>query len=284
MESPSSTTRHLNGDWEPGQSTRWIVTLQGKLLTVQEVMNYSHGKVSHTRGPNRPFTAAARLRMLKEIARIDWASVGPCKLMTVGYPDHLVDTTYKQRTTQRYLLHRHIENHLGRHVGMLWRVEWIDRKSGRHKGLYTPHIHGVIFNVRYLDQWLVRRWWREILHVDGPLSTDLESCRRGEDAGKYACKYASKVDSHSLDYASYLNNSFGRSWGVVRRETIPYGPIHRWTEFEAGQLDTMRERAARVIRYRLHPTTGSYTIFGDNARKLARLIFGEDLDAARLEV
>jgi len=180
-------------------------------------LNRSHGKRQVIKG----FTRGARLRMLRMIASINWGNVRHGLFITLTYPDECAVRTLRERSTDKYLFLRYLEKHLQRKVSVLWRSEWIDRKSGDYQGYLIPHFHLLVFGAGYLPNETVRTWWRNALDLAGPLSTDVKAAPRDARVSYYVSKYAAKLPH--LDIAPYHNNMCftGRQWGVTRRAGVP---------------------------------------------------------------
>jgi hypothetical protein len=263
---------------EPAQTYQWWATTQGRLLLVREKWNWRKSPQTEKRGSIGGFSNASRLRMLKTIAIIDWSKVGPSLLITLTYPGELGKRRYSERVKDLYLFHRYMEKHLGKEVALLWRTEWKVRKSGQQKGQLLPHVHLVVFDVRWIPWQAVRGWWRTILGHEGPLATDVGRAGDGDTAARYAAKYAAKpAEEGSLDSAAYLNNSIGRAWGVKRRRLIPFcdKDSFRLGEKLARQL---RQLAATIFEgYDVERGEG-FTLFGDIAVMVGKDLMKKGID------
>lgn len=175
-----------------------------------------------TRGVVREFTRYARMRMLKMINRIAWDDVGKSLLITLTYPDQFHTLDYSDRSMHRAWFHRELEKELGREVSVIWRIEWLPRKSGPRQGFIHPHFHLIVLGVNYVHHQTVRKIWRRVLKVEGPLATDVRQIKGVEGAVRYVCKYLSKP--LSLDIGAYRNIGAvsGRHWGILRPSKIPW--------------------------------------------------------------
>lgn len=246
----------------PPQTTRWYARQQGHLLEVRKVVNHSVVPTEAKRGKIMGFTRAARLRMLRLIARIDWARVGGSSFITLTYPDHVVNRTYQQRTTDRTLFIKGIEEIIGTKVATLWRVEWVARKSGQFQGQMKPHLHIVVFSASQIGQGDVRSLWRRITKVKGPLATDTRKATDGSHAAKYAAKYAAKECSlGALDNNAYLE-THGRAWGTTRKSMIPFGPARIIRELTNDGIKAAMKIAGRILE---REYVGTFFILGDAA-------------------
>jgi hypothetical protein len=157
---------------------------------------------------------------------------------------------------------RYVEGHLGRQVPTLWRVEWKARKSGAKVGAVVPHFHLLLGGVEYVRYVQLRSWWRAIVHVNGPLCTDVQSIDAAEGAVNYLCKYTSK--NPSLDIGAYLNNEkgIGRHWGFTRKHLFPEAPITRLQKLSDVQAAQLRGMAAEVFENYDEDLGGGFTLFG----------------------
>ncbi len=162
--------------------------------------------------------------MLKTIARIDWKKHRKALFLSLTYPDECWTPHFAKRTQQRSQYIRDLELHVGKRLGILWRVEWKPRMSGVLLDDVAPHMHFVIFGAPWIEmEWFNRRW-RDMLEYDGHVQVDIELLRGADAAAQYAAKYASKDVLGGLDNDAYLNTTCGRSWGLHRRDLIPWRP------------------------------------------------------------
>jgi hypothetical protein len=205
-------------------ATKVRVISQGKLLTVS-ITDYPYAPPQNVkRGIVDSFSRASRLRLLKYIATIDWESIASGVLITLTYPDSRLGRDKDTRNKDRSRFLRDIEKHLGGKVSGIWRTEYEPRKSGANQGVIVPHLHFLLIRESFVCHKVVRKIWRKILKVHGPLSTDVRAAKNGELASFYIAKYMSKVHSLlSLDNCAYLN-THGRHWGTIRKQFIPICP------------------------------------------------------------
>jgi hypothetical protein len=223
------------------------------------------------------FSRSARLRLLKEVATIDWRNAGKCLFLTLTYPDEIGPCTYKERTTQRTLVMRRIEKYLGRKVATLWRIEWQDRKSGSRKGELMPHLHILLFGVDYLPWADLRQWWRECLGYGGTLHTFVQLIDGAEGTAKYAAKYAAKDCSSSLVNAAYLDRLSGRSWGFTRKGQVPKHEKRVFRDLTEVQERQLRATGKLLTHNPTEGEIGSYTLLGEVGRQVARLLLDSSL-------
>lgn len=234
-------------------------------------LNYSRSVPPAKRGTVRGFTRASRKRMLQTIATLDWEHYGPSVLVTLTYPDSHAERTPKERTRDRTRFLRDVENHLGRDVACLWRLEYKFRKSGKLTGRVVPHFHLIILGCKYLDKKVVRKLWRSILHVKGPLATDVRLKRKARNSALYAAKYTAKEDPlGALDNVSYLHSD-GRAWGLTRSKWVRFLPRLKVQSLSEEQLGRAMEVAGLLLGRRY---VGSFYLIRPNVGALAVYVAG----------
>jgi len=182
--------------------------------------------------------------------------------ITLTYPDECAVRTLRERTTDKYLFLRYMEKHLGARLHGLWRVEWKPRKSGDNIGVLAPHYHFMVFNVPFVAKETLRSWWREILDVEGPLSTDVRKIENWKMASCYIGKYVAKEST--LDITAYRNNPYmrGRHWGHTRKELLPLANVSTSTQLTEAQAAAARSYAARKFTHYDEERGGGFTLFG----------------------
>ncbi len=256
----------------PAQRLSASASIQGNLFQFKETWNWNQSPKTIRRGPIRGFTGAARLRMLKEIAVIDWANTGRCLFATLSYPDELGLRTYQQRTTDRTLVLRRIEKHLGKNIATLWRLEWKERKSGAHLGQLRPHSHLCLFGVEYIPWEVLRTMWGEVLGWNGYVHTYVQALTNGTAAAKYAAKYAAKDGSCSLVNAAYLDGLLGRAWGMTRKNLIPRAALTTFRDLPPDVERALRVLGSELRHHNAPETQGSYCVLGDAVQGLCKKI------------
>jgi hypothetical protein len=255
-----------------------VLVSQGELLELSYVTRRKARRFPGKRGQVKGFTPAARLRMLKTLATVRWDDIGQSLFITLTYPDARIGRELHERTRDRYLFVRAMENYLGRKVGALWRLEWKPRLTGTKAGAVAPHVHLIVFSVNFLPWQRVRQWWRGVLSVDGPLATDVRKIRGGKSVAMYVAKYCSKPNdkSLSLDIASYLNT--GRAWGVHRRELIPLHERHVNRICTTSQIELLENGASSTFKFFLRGADEGFSLFGPIAKKVLDQLFNTQLD------
>lgn len=230
-----------------------------------------------------PMSKQSRLRLLKEIAGIDWTVFRKYLFVTLTYPDSHFERSVQRQTIDRSMFLRHVEDYVQCPVGVLWRKEWKQRRSGKRKGQVAPHWHLLLFGVTFIDQQLVRRWWRDVLHVEGPLATDVRAIDDGQAAARYTAKYVAKPqDVFTLDNAPYLSRMYGRPWGFCRQELVPRHPEMHLPDLQPDEVAELR-LLAREMYEKIDPASGQgFTLFHADVRTLFELLRQRRLDARRV--
>lgn len=201
--------------------------------------------------------------MLKTIARIDWGKVPYGVFITLTYPDDYYNRGYYERTIDRSRFIRDLEKYADKKIPILWRCEWQRRKTGKHRGLITPHFHMLCMGLRYVPHEDVRRWWRQALCCKGPLATDVRGIKGAEGCGRYLAKYLSKV--RSLDNSAYLNKPWmnGRSWGLTRPDLVPFAKKDGDVELTDEEADEMAREYAEWRNMHIPYFNYGFTILGE---------------------
>jgi hypothetical protein len=206
--------------------------------------------------------------MLKTIAKIDWGRVPYGVFLTLTYPDALWEVDYYRRTMNRSVFLRDLEKHLDREVSVLWRVEWVKRKSGARKGQYAPHIHMMCLGIRFVAAAFVRQTWRSALQCSGPLATDVRGVTGNEGCGRYLAKYISKAPS--LDNAAYLNRPWmaGRTWGLTRPNLVPWADVEHDREIGEEEYRAAMEAHLAMATHPGAAAQESFTLLGEQRKGL----------------
>jgi len=255
-----------------------VVVKQGDLLEVTYVSSIPASRKPGRRKAILGFSPSARLRLLRTMATVYWEGVGPSLFITLTYPDSHVDRSMQTRTQDRSRFFRDMENYLNQEVGAVWRVEWVSRKSGKHVGTMAPHVHLIVFGLRYIPYQVVNKLWRDVLHVDGVLRTDVRKINGQRDVAKYVAKYAAKPEEdRSLVIASYLNTT-GRHWGIHRRDKIPWC-VRCWDlRMTPEEIALLENAAASKIPYFPKGTRSGFSLFGPVVK-----IVSEEIRLRRLD-
>jgi hypothetical protein len=163
-------------------------------------------------------------------------------------------------------------------MGVFWRVETVDRKSGNFVGEIFPHIHGFLWGVDNLQEiraWLSRTW-AEIAAAGAEI--DQEHLKAGTQVQQPQNWLAVMAYASKMVYATKPGDSqlkgLGRWWGAFNREAIP------WSNLDQSQicdqaavmlLRSVRKYLERHTNTRWLNHTQSLTIFTDNPTKWAEL-------------
>jgi len=250
----------------------------GELLEITYCPNRETYRRPGKRGIVKGFTKAARLRMLRTIASVNWSHVKKGLFITLTYPDECAERTIRERSTDKYLFLRYMEKHLGKQFGALWRIEWQPRKSGIRKDQLTAHWHLIVFGISWIPKEIIREYWRAVLRVDGPIVTWIDGIKNGKKLARYVGKYCSKMpETDVLDNTTYLN-SLGRHWGIHRRPLIPWFPRFLVPLLDTTEINLAENLACMTFKYFTRGADQGFQIFGANAMKIGEIIFDRMLD------
>lgn len=242
-----------------------IVVKQGKLLTVSFRELLSPSMPTSKRGVVKEFSRSSRLNLLKFIAKIEWSQIPQAVFITLTYPDEYANRSMEERTLDKKRFIRDIEKHLGRKVSGIWRIEWKPRKTGKNKGNIVPHYHFLLIREKFVHHKVIRKIWRSILHVRGPLATDIRAAKNGELASVYIAKYMSKVHERcSLDNDAYLN-THGRHWGLVRKKSIPMAKLEWTLDLSEEEIEYLLKTGHDRLPWVDMNAPHSFSLIGKNA-------------------
>lgn len=245
--------------------------VQGSVVEYKCGVEPSEAGKPPIRGQVKGFTRAARLRLLKRVATIDWQTIPQSVLITLTYPDELADRTFQQRGQDRYLFMRKLERYLDRKVCGIWRTEFVPRRSGRYKGMLLPHLHLLVFGVTFVPWQTVRQFWKEVIHKKGYCRTEIKRATSPKMAGFYVAKYMSKTtDSPSLVNSSYLN-THGRAYGYHRPGKIPQFSETWISNPSIEQIQALLDYAKDCLPWLNRQHQSSYTLLGryaDHAKQI----------------
>jgi len=248
------------------------VFIRGKLIILQASLPVSVPPAPGMRKKIREFSRGARFRLLKLIAAIDWSKLQEGRFITLTWPDSVAKVDVKTATMQRHLFVRELEKYLGKQMPIIWRKEQQIRKSGEHTGKLVQHLHLCVFTGNWLDKRIIRQWWRKILHVEGPLSTDVKAMNSGEHAAFYIAKYLTVNKANStLDYRAYLSKP-GRAWGIHRKHLLPMHETIYFPDVSEEDYAALCEYAASFWPERPSYLQTSFTLVGGRAEKAKKEI------------
>jgi len=251
---------------------------QGELLEITYISPNREYRVPGKRKPCQGFTPAARLRMLRTVASIEWASLRKSVFITLTYPDEFIGLSMQERNKHRYLFMRDMENYLERKLGALWRVEWMPRLSGKNIGTMMCHVHMIVFNCPFYPKENVLSGWQRALRVEQWVDTSIKLIDSGEKAARYVTKYCGKkVEPGVLGNSSFLNSP-GRHWGMTRKELIPFAWRVHVPFLDDRSIALAENLAACTFKFFTRGTNIGFSIFGKNAKKIGEEIFQRDVD------
>jgi len=255
------------------------IEIQGKLINVKYKDNIVRKPSPGARGECKGFSAQSRLRLLKELNKINWEKFGMANFITLTWPDDVMPANYMERTKQRHRFLRDMEKKLRTRLTGLWRVEWKVRKTGINAGLPMPHLHLLLATNRWFDYQVVRKTWRKIIGAGDALATDVQRCPKGEIAAAYIAKYMAKHDSSpALDIPTYLN-SRGREWGFIRKNMIPFEQHHVYFSPSRKVIEYLEALAKETLPWLAGQNRQSFALFGPKAIEAIRYL--EELGLTR---
>jgi hypothetical protein len=242
------------------------LSIQGKCVEYK-LHHYRAPRKITGRGEIASFTDAARLRMLKEFARVNYDATCPPLFVTLTYPDPLATPALEQRNIHRAVMARYMEKYLGHHVAAAWRVEWVPRKSGELIGQPCPHWHWLIFGVGFIPYAEINAMWKKTIAWEGYVRTDI---RRVDERGvvqSYMAKYISKdAVSPSLVIPAY-HNKLGRAYGWLRKQEIPWHDKIRHNALTDSQRAILTALAHELLPKTASGLETSFTLMGDRAEE-----------------
>ena len=260
----------------------WFLTIQGQCTEVSRRLKFSQVPVPPRRGVCGDFSPQSRMRVLREMARINWYSCGPCVFVQLGYPDSVIESSHIERSKQRFLWHRYLEKSMGAQIPIVWRCEWEPRKSGKYKGYLVPHFHLILVGVSYIPKEDIRRWWQLSIKSKGHLHTDIRRIYDAEGVSRYVTSYMAK--SSSLGNGTYHNKhvTVGRQWGFMRGSKIPRYPLEVQRELDDGEVPALQAMAKdKWPDYGKH-YEGGFTLFGLDTAQEIKTKFGGGVDMTPL--
>lgn len=217
----SKITHQAYDAWKERKDCTVRITVQGKLLIAKVLRPPITLSCQKPTGTYTSFSRAARLRMLKCLARIDFTKVGNPLFITLTYPNREQPLTRKELNMHRFKFFRELEKKIGKQVAAIWRVEWVTRKTGEHTGKVYPHFHIILMTTQFLGHMVINAAWKKAIGEEKYVRTDTEAMANERQAVYYVAKYCAKVESPSLVNGVNLNIPSGKDWGVHRRNLLP---------------------------------------------------------------
>lgn len=192
------------------------------------------------RGIIRGFSRKSRKRLLEKVAMVRDVSGG--HFVRLSYPDEVLPRDPKQVKRDIANLRKRLKRRYP-DMGGLWRMEFQDRKSGKHFGQLHPHFHLPIFGIDDNDVtwrlWL-RDAWYEIVgsglekhRLNGTHSAPIKNRRH---AMAYAAKYAAKESGTLFDRETGEILEVGRFWASFGKLDLSPSVIVRVTYQEFLEL------------------------------------------------
>lgn len=247
----------------------WFLVLVGNSLRLQQIHHDVPTGEAPERGNIRGFSKQSKRRLLTYLNSIDYTRTGPSLFVTLTHPDDVDVRKHRLRRNHRNLFVKTLERALGKKLGIIWRQEWIARKSGIHLGKMMPHYHLLVFGVKYIASELINSCWRNALKMgDGPLAIDIREVTGEQGVIKYIAKYLAK--NPSLDIGSYLDKTvtLGRFWGVLRKELIPLCTPQELELSTRRAYDLARELGEQMLGVNSNWLTTGYRIFGPSGERI----------------
>jgi len=269
---PSRRKLPRSATWAGSDGKPVQVTHCGQLLAVK-ILTPSHGPPTLAkRGEVSDFSRSSRLRLLKKIATLDWSRASPSLFATLTYPNREKLLTSNDLSKHLHLFRRDLEKQTSKKICMLWRIEWEERKTGKHTGFLYPHFHLMLFRTKFIPWQTVRDSWKKAIGEKGYVRTDVEKCTSLKKCGYYVAKYVAK-ESVSLVNAAYLDNiHMGRQWGILRSEMFPACEV-KSTRIELGEIHDLIRALAEQVRPQVKEMPDSFTLLGPSAYIVSNIVW-----------
>lgn len=239
------------------------IEAQGSLLRLK-VAGYKSrpNPHSHKRGIIRTFTRAARLRLMRFMARLKVRKIR-ATFITLTFKE-MVSHDRAKTVFKRFTMRMRRKFEL---VSIVWRLEYQPKRGG-------IHFHLLCFNLPFWKQAELQRAWQDCTEEEMSIA-DIRLVHGARSIMAYVSKYIAKIDNTptSLDDGSYQHAREkdpprSRFWGYINKELLPLG------EVVAGVL-TDRSTIKRLSAWIWHKLGGdnpynslSFHFFCDNARWL----------------
>lgn len=196
------------------------------------------------RGKITGFSRGSRRRLMRKLAEV---KRGVCPLWVgLTFPDEFHNSLAELHSWRKCF--RRFEKRFTRRFpggGLVWRLEFQDRKSGLYKGAIFPHYHLLVYGVSFLEfsAWVKLAWWEACGRLSGDHLTygaHVDVLKSPGKVNAYISKYLAKVADTGRD--------IGRVWGIVGVENLPWvrAVLCQLTEQEAVQLIRYMRRFARL--------------------------------------
>lgn len=134
-------------------------------------------------------------------------------------------------------------------ASLIWKLEFVDRKTGTRTGDTAPHFHCLLIwrqdkpEVGEFREWLARAWNEiaepgDVEHFRA--GTQCDPARGWAGVSNYAAKYTSKNTQQLIDQETGEVHKNGRWWGVQERSLLPI-------RFESEQLTEAQSLTLRRV-------------------------------------
>lgn len=173
------------------------------------------------RGAITKFSSSSRLRLQKLLASFHRERFVGALFLTLTYPDQFPKMPKVKRDLDNFL--KRVRRKFPT-AGGIWRLEFIDRKSGVNTGEYAPHLHLLVFGVGFMPyEWLAQSWY-EVVGSNDPNHLRSGTSVRRVYSYRHACAYVSKYLAKVGD--EILIDAVGRFWGTFGEWEKFVAPIH----------------------------------------------------------
>jgi hypothetical protein len=228
----------------------------GHNLTINKIIAYPDGtlvevKRSHVkrerqgggiRGKITGFSNKSRRNLMKKLGKVNKKDLP--LWVTLTYPDEFdVDIMAMRKHFERF--RRRLDR---RGWSGIWRVEWVQRKSGLHIGSYYPHYHLLIWGVDMVTfrAWVANAWWEccgKLSEKHFEAGTSVDNIHNWKQLCCYVSKYMAKTEQLPDNF-----DTIGRLWGVINPSAIPWAELLEWTlpNKAVNQMFRMMRRYAHI--------------------------------------
>lgn len=226
-------------------SPQGVFWLNGTLITCKKNIAFpavGGGK----RGKIKTFTNGSRRRLMYKLGQIDRRATP--LFLTLTYPDQFSED-FKKWGRDVDTFRKRI---MRKGWGAIWRKEIKKRKSGLNMGKMAPHFHLLVWGVEYahLLAWASQAWYEIVGSGDEKhlkAGTRVEQLHNVRGARGYVGKYLGKEEEEELQAFSNEFDSFGRMWGVINSNMIPWADA---VSYEFSMPEAVR--LLRLMRRYMH--------------------------------
>jgi hypothetical protein len=240
-----------------------FIEAQGSLLSMR-VTGYKssasgHG---HKRGIIRTFTRAARVRLLRFMARLKVRKIR-ATFITLTFKE-MVENVEARRAFKQFSmrLRRSFPK-----ASVVWRMEYQPKRG-------NIHFHLLCFNLHYWAQKELQKAWQSCTGESMSL-VDIRLVHGARSVMAYVSKYIAKVDntpSTSLDDGSYQHEggerSSGRFWGYINKKLLPLGEVVAGVLTDRQTIKSLSSLCWSILGSDNPYNSISFHLFCDNARWL----------------